>query len=212
MPVETPIQIDLSEENAWDSLEDSDISEEQKELLKEQFQEEKEWIIYLTKWEIQDLKATLEVTEDPQWEIWGSQVLWESFDDLVENQKQEWLALSDMLEGTEWLPEDIDNIDTLSHELLFGNSGRLTNLELSDTAQDHASAWFSLTLIDFLAQEDSDISSLFDGERMKCQIWGRNMKTSMRQYAKSCSSSGNFRKTGIILNVISKRKYASSFW
>jgi len=67
MSLETPIQIDLSQENSWDQVDDSTLTPEEKTLLREHFREESESIIYLTQQELQELKDILgsgSVTEE----------------------------------------------------------------------------------------------------------------------------------------------------
>lgn len=112
------------------------------------FNEESEWIIYLTGQELQELKATLEATLDPRWELDSTRVLWESFHEFIENQKAEWLSSSDLFEWMEGLPEWLaglwDTLDEMSHETLFGPDGVMKDLELSATAQDNISV--SLTM------------------------------------------------------------------
>jgi hypothetical protein len=52
MSFETPIQVDLSQDNSWDQIDDSRLTPEDKALLKEQFNEDTEGIIYLTQQEL----------------------------------------------------------------------------------------------------------------------------------------------------------------
>jgi hypothetical protein len=56
MSAEAPIQIDLSQDNSWSQIDDSMLSENEKNLLAEQFKEESEGIIYLTQQELKNFK------------------------------------------------------------------------------------------------------------------------------------------------------------
>jgi hypothetical protein len=66
MTLDAPIQINLSQDNSWDQIDDSRLTQDDKNLLKEHFNEESEGILYLTKQEIQELKATIDATRDPR--------------------------------------------------------------------------------------------------------------------------------------------------
>ena len=67
MSVDTPIhKVDLSQDSSWDQIDDTFLTQEDKNLLKEQFSEESEGIIYLTEQELTELKTTLEATLDPR--------------------------------------------------------------------------------------------------------------------------------------------------
>jgi hypothetical protein len=48
MTPEAPIQIDLSQDNSWDSIDSTLLTADEKKLLSEHFKEESDAIIYLT--------------------------------------------------------------------------------------------------------------------------------------------------------------------
>ena len=122
-------------------------------MLKEHFTEEHEWIIYLTQEEIVELKTTIEATRDPRWEAWSRQVLWESFNAFIAEQKTEGLSLSDILSREENIPsllrQSLDQhlswADDIAHEGLFGDEGVFTSLDISSTAQDHLATAMSVS-------------------------------------------------------------------
>lgn len=99
MTAEAPIQIDLSQENSWDKIDDSLLTEEERKLLAEQFSKEAEGIIYLTQQEIQDFKNILS-SEIP--EIVSSEL-----QEFATEQKIEGLSSSDLVGDMEGLPEDL---------------------------------------------------------------------------------------------------------
>lgn len=148
MWVDAPIQIDLSRDSSWDQVDDSLLTPEDKSLLKEQFNEESEWIIYLSRQELSELKNTLDATSDPRWNQGWEQGVWESFQEFITDQKQEWLSSSDIFESVEGVPEGLwDTLDALSQEALFWWEGVLKGLTLSDTARDNITTSLSLSIL-----------------------------------------------------------------
>ncbi len=140
MTAEAPIQIDLSQENSWDKIDDSLLTEEERKLLAEQFSKEAEGIIYLTQQEIQDFKNILS-SEIP--EIVSSEL-----QEFATEQKIEGLSSSDLVGDMEGLPEDLlDWVDVISYETLFWKEGIMKDIELSDTAKDNIAVSLSLSAI-----------------------------------------------------------------
>jgi len=149
MTPEAPIQIDLSQDSSWDKIGDEHLTQDEKNLLKEHFTEEHEGIIYLTKQEIKDLKDTITTTVDPRWEAWGTQVLGESFNEFIKQQKSEWLALSDIVESNNDIPEiiraqidaGINGLEDTAKEKLFWDEGMFSSLDISDTRHWEKVCW-----------------------------------------------------------------------
>ena len=172
MTLDAPIQINLSQDNSWDQIDDSRLTQDDKNLLKEHFNEESEGILYLTKQEIQELKATIDATRDPRWNAWGQQVLGESFSAFIERQKTQWLVISDFLVTPENIPAGLEGFfenyinswEELMREQLFWGEGMLSSLNISPMAQDRMSVSMGLSFMNYATREllvkieDGDLS------------------------------------------------------
>ncbi len=165
MSFETPIQVDLSQDNSWDQIDDSRLTPEDKALLKEQFNEDTEGIIYLTQQELWELKATLDATLDPRGEMWGQQVLWESFHEFIQQQQEESYTLWEIISGMEWIPEWADRLGNLITEItqreLFWSEGLMQAVDVSPVAQENISAALSVSILQTIwEQEDFSATNL----------------------------------------------------
>lgn len=151
MTLEAPIQIDLSQENSWDQIDDSLLTPEDKTFLREQFREDREGILYLTREEIAELRTTIEATRDPRGEAWSVHIAGESFQAFIEEQVSEEVSISELLWDT-GNTEIIGNLETEIRDILFGASSPLANLELHEGAQDNFITVLSLSGIRSLAE------------------------------------------------------------
>jgi len=150
MPTEVPIQVDLSQDSDWDQVDDSLLTQDDKNILKAHFTEETEGIIYLTRQELSELKSTLDTTNlsslSP--EIQAGTIAWD-IDAFVDGQLQEWLATSEVIgwDNELFSADRLDQLDELSQELLFWNEGVFEGMNISPTAQDHIAVALSLSII-----------------------------------------------------------------
>lgn len=153
MPLDAPDQIDLSQDIKEQNI---GLSPDQKESFQAYLdglkEEEKQGIIYLTQQELSDLASTVE--QSVSWENDAQDFVVhdsEKLDSFIEEQKTEWLASADILEGVEWnllTSELLQQIDALSQAALFENGGIFDGLGISDTAKDHVSVSLSFTLVE----------------------------------------------------------------
>jgi len=159
MWVEAPIQVDLSQDDSWDNIDDIHLTDSEKTLLAQQFSEESEGIVYFTREELQNFKAIL-ASEDPG--MYTSQL-----QEFAAEQLSEGLSSEDILSGVDWLPEGIwESLDKHAEEILFGLEGVLNGLNLSDTARDNIITSLSMSALWNLSLSSNfewDISELFLG-------------------------------------------------
>jgi len=147
MSAEAPIQIDLSQDNSWDQIDDSMLSDDEKRLLAEQFREDTEGIISLTQEELRDFKQIIS-SETP--EIVASEL-----QEFVEEQKNEGLSTSDLIWDSIELWE-IDLLDQYSKEALFWDEWIFKNYSISDTAQDIMSVSLTLSILQYGADMEAN--------------------------------------------------------
>ncbi len=154
MALESPIQIDLSQKNSWDQIDDSMLSDQEKKLLAEQFAKESESIIYLTRQEIQDFKNILS-SEIPE-------IVTSELQDFVTEQKEEGLSSSDIVGEANEHAEILDIIDEYSKDVLFWEDGGVfSNLSIDPIAQDTMAVSLSMSILEQLANsEDIDIEEV----------------------------------------------------
>ncbi len=167
MSLDAPIQIDLSQDNGWDSLDDSQLSSQEKELLAQQFSEETQGIIYFTQQELQDFKDILK-SELPE-------IVSAELQDFTQEQMLEWLSSSDILSENEVLSsENMDKLDAQSQVILFSEWGVFEGMNISPVAQDHMSVALSLSIIQQISSNPDisveDILSMLSGENEEL-IW-----------------------------------------
>lgn len=165
MTLEAPIQIDLSDDNSWDQIDDSLLSDEEKQILREHFTEDTEGIIYLTQQELQTLKDAIDISDLPNMPDTALVAArTQDINSFIDEQIEEWISLEDIFSHVEWFPEVFnwlgDNLDTVSQELLFGANGIMDDVELTDTAKDHITtslsiAWLqAITNLEWLTAEN----------------------------------------------------------
>lgn len=151
MSLENPVQIDLSDENSWDNLDDSQLTPQEKELLAQQFREESEWVIYFTQQELQDFQDILK-SELPE-------IVSVELQEFAQEQKLEWLSSSDLFAGIEWMHEQLEwlgnTFDEMSYETLFWENWVMNDIELSDTAKNNISVALTLSCVKQLDELDN---------------------------------------------------------
>lgn len=156
---ETPQAYDLSKIEDTQKLFNG-LTLAEKNALREKFSQEKQDIIYLTKSEVQELKDTIKAGNNQHSDSA------ERAGDFLEQQKSEGLSLSDL---TEWNPDihpelqkQTAEIEQQAQEFLFGNTGYMNHLNLSESSQDSLSLWLSLFILETLARTPLDATSLGD--------------------------------------------------
>lgn len=181
MSLEAPIQIDLSGENAQQSIEEKLgiahigplTSEQQQEraLLTEYFETQRAGTIYLTQGELWKLRETLaienSVLNNPRWTTDSAYTPWERLQNFMTEQILEGLSSSDIIDGVEWenlfSVELLDSLDRHSHTLLFGNSWVFSWLEnISNTAKDHVSVSLTLSLMESLRANPTQLQNMIE--------------------------------------------------
>jgi len=167
MSLEAPIQIDLSQENWWEQVDDSLLTPEDKAFLREQFQEAREGILYLTREEIQELRVAINATRDPRGEMWSPHIAGESFQAFIEEQVSEGLSFWDILgEDNEiW-----ETIETLTQELLFWPEWAMWWLELADTPKQNLTTALRLSILDIIYGSDNPQELINNPESLIAQI------------------------------------------
>jgi len=157
-------RVDLSDDASWDQIQWEDaLSQEEKDFLKERFNEESEGIIYLSQQELADLRSIIWIPMDESRNI--------NLNTFITEQTEEWLALSDIVESNEAIPDIIraqieawiDGQETIAREQLFWEEGMFSSLNISDTAQDHMSVSMSLSFMEHgmsVLQQKIDNNSL----------------------------------------------------
>lgn len=150
MSIEAPIQIDLSQENSWNQVDSSLLTQDEKDMLARQFRAETREVISLTQEELLTLRDAVR-SETP-----------ETLATFMSEQREEGISLSDIMGEDFEYAEDVDALDAYTKEILFGNEGILSALDISDTAQDHFSLALSLSLIERLASGEIDLEALVE--------------------------------------------------
>lgn len=164
MSLDSPVQIDLSDDASWDQSQLNDkLTQEEKDFLKEKFNEESEGIIYLTQQELDDLKSIIAIPMDSSRHM--------SVERFINTQTTEWLAVSDIVESNQDLPDiiraqiegSIDGLEEIANEQLFWEEGMFSSLDISPTAQDHMRVSMSLSFMQhgmWVLQEKIDNNTL----------------------------------------------------
>jgi len=141
-------QIDLSQEDSWDQIDDSQLTDNEKRVLSEQFREETDAIIYLTQSELADFKNIMQ-NETP--EIVSSEL-----QEFAAEQIKEWFSVSDTLWLSDELSDLVDWFEWTSQEFLFWPEGVFASHEISPNAKDHASAWLTLAILKVAENEEGN--------------------------------------------------------
>jgi len=154
MSLENLIQVDLSQENSWNEIDSSKLSDAEKRVMSERYNEESEWIIYLTQQELEELKDAIDTSELSSL---SSDIQRASRDGdintFIQNQIAEWLSSADLVEHVEWnifTPELLADFDSISAEALFGNEWLFHGLDLDESVEDMTSVSMSLALLEHL--------------------------------------------------------------
>lgn len=185
MSFDSPIQIDLSQEEDLAKLA-TDLTLEEQVRLDEYFGEKKKGIIYLTGQELSELKFIISEESSASHQA--------DFDTFIQEQKIEWLSSSDIFTSIDGAPKDLgEKIDALSQKALFWAEWILKNLILSDIAKDNIITSFSISMlwnIDIGANFKWDIMAAFE-----------NAITNL-EWLKNLASSSEIVGTGIQKNVL----------
>ncbi len=157
MSPENPTQIDLSQENSWNSVDSSLLSLEEKAMLNEKFKQETDGILYLSQQELSELKNILE------WEglnslsqnIQNGTIEWD-VSMFIQNQKNEGLSLSDFNPENIKYAAMIEHLEATAQNKLFWVDWVFSWLDISsETAQQSMSISFVLALLEKLNSQDT---------------------------------------------------------
>lgn len=166
MSIEAPVQIDISDDNSWDQIDDTHLTEEDKDFLREQFREEQERIIYLTRQELSELSRIVE-TQRNSWisPSVRDAMSWE-LDEFIESQIG--LSLSDVL-GED--SEEFQIVENLAEEFLFGEDWAMTALNLSQRPQQYLTTSLSLSIIEQIQSLENPRSALENLDQTFVEMW-----------------------------------------
>jgi len=169
MSFESPEQVDLSKQDDITKLKAS-LTEAEQKSLDAFLVTEREWILVMTRDELQELKNIL------AWEGLNSLsqniqsgTIEGDLDIFMQNQIKEWVSSSDILWETEILSsEELDTIDIQSQNILFGNEWVFSGIDISSKSKDNLSTALTLSIIDQLTSKDTitkeDIQAILDWE------------------------------------------------
>jgi len=149
MTPDTLVQIDLSDENSWDQIDDSYLTADEKRVLREQFQEDTDAIIYLTEAELQDFKNIL-ASEIPE-------VVSEELREFWQEQIAEWVSLTDFTSENN---ESLWVLESSLHEWLFGDNWIFKLHTISLSARNWIITWLGLSILEQISASGEDISTL----------------------------------------------------
>ncbi|MCH8518627.1 peptidoglycan-binding protein [Candidatus Gracilibacteria bacterium] len=165
MTLEAPQRIDLADANSWDQIDDGLLTPEDKTLLREQFREDREGILYLTRQEISELSRIIETQRNSGISPVVRDAMTGELDAFIDNQIG--LSLSDIL-GEE--NEQIQVVETLAANILFGEGAVLSGLNLSDRPQRYLTTSLSLSLIDYIHASENPVELLENPEEFLVEI------------------------------------------
>jgi len=168
MTPEAPQRIDLADVSSWDQIDDWLLTPEDKALLSEQFKEDQESIMYLTRQELTELAQIIE--KSTNWENDAqSRVIHneEKIQNFLSEQIAEWLSLSDIL-GEE--NEGIQIVESIAADILFWEWAVLSGLNLSDRPQRYLTTSLSLSLIDYIHASENPVELLENPEEFLVEI------------------------------------------
>lgn len=155
---ETPQQIDLSQdlESQGITLSESQQTRYQ-EYLNTLEEAERNEIIYLTRQELEEFQNTLDletsIIDNPRGATDSAFSSGETLATFMGEQIREWLSTADLVESAEWnlfTPELLNEFDSISQEILFGDEWLFNGLSLDSSVQDLTSVSMSFAFLEHL--------------------------------------------------------------
>jgi len=161
MSIEAPIRIDLSQDNPWDA---TNLTQEEKNYLQEQFTKERNEALYLTRGELVELSRIIETQRNSGISPVVRGIMTWELDKFIDNQIAEWLSTTDMLEWIDNIPEWFaELLETKSHEQLFGDEGIMKGIDLTWRAKNYITTAFSLAILEELGSSSEILDANLEG-------------------------------------------------
>ena len=163
MSIEAPVRVDLAQDNPWEA---TNLTDEEKNYLREQFTAERNEVLYLTQQELSELSRIVETQRNS----WISSSVRDAMGWELETfiEEQNGLSLSDLLGEQN---EQFSAVEEIAEQLLFSENWAMKNLNLSDRPKQYLSTALALSIIEQIHQHENPVSVLNDPQLIITDMW-----------------------------------------